>query len=221
MREDSYVVIQAFMLDELHLKGNELIVYATIYGFTQDGSHWFHGTRGYLAEWCGAQRETVDRCLKSLLAKGFVERREFEDHGRTFVQYRATKNAGDTKKSSTQPEKTGATTTKNEHIKKIVEPKENLKNRGEFAGVIDAYATTDELRVALSDFVEARKQMKAPLTPKAMSMLLSKLDALAHDEHGKADVIKQSILNGWKGVFEVRGAKPRTEVPDVSGYNYF
>lgn len=119
MKDGSYVVIQSFMLSELHLKGNELIVYATIYGFTQDGSHWFYGTRGYLAEWCGAKRETVDRCLKSLIEKGYIERRDVEEHGRISVQYRATKNVLGTQNSSTKPSKTGTPTPKIEHINKI------------------------------------------------------------------------------------------------------
>ena len=119
MREDQYVVIQAFMLDELHLKGNELIVYATIYGFTQDGEHWFYGTRGYLAEWCGAQRDTVDRCLKSLIDKGYIERREVHEYGKTIIQYRATRNVQVAAKSDTPPEKSGTTTPKNRHINKI------------------------------------------------------------------------------------------------------
>lgn len=93
MKDGSYVVIQAFMVNDLHLKGNELIVYATIYGFTQDGDHWFYGTKGYLAEWCGATKGTVGNCLKSLTDKGFLERREKIEQGQVKIEYRATKNA--------------------------------------------------------------------------------------------------------------------------------
>jgi len=92
MREDSYVVIQAFMVNDLHLKGNELIVYATIYGFTQDGNHWFYGTKGYLSEWCGATKGTVGNCLKSLTDKGLLERREKIEQGQVKIEYRATRN---------------------------------------------------------------------------------------------------------------------------------
>lgn len=92
MKDGSYVVIQAFMVNDLHLKGNELIVYATIYGFTQDGDHWFYGTKGYLAEWCGATKGTVGNCLKSLTDKGFLERREKIEQGQVKIEYRATKN---------------------------------------------------------------------------------------------------------------------------------
>lgn len=89
MKDNSYVVIQSFMLNDLHLKGNELIVYAVIYGYTQDGEHWYYGTRGHLAEWCGATKGTITNCLNSLLEKGYIERREVQRPGHVEVQYQA------------------------------------------------------------------------------------------------------------------------------------
>ncbi len=126
MKEDSYVVIQAFMLDDLHLKGNELIVYATVYGFTQDGEHWFHGTRGYLAEWCGCTKDTAGNCLRTLVGKGYLERRERQEMGQTFVDYRAVPPM---KKQATPYEKTSTPHPKNKPINKIEDkPKEEPKN---------------------------------------------------------------------------------------------
>ena len=37
VKKDSYICIEAFMVNELKLSGTELIVYAIIYGFSQDG----------------------------------------------------------------------------------------------------------------------------------------------------------------------------------------
>lgn len=85
----SYVCIQSFMVNDLKLKGNELIVYAVIYGYTQDGEHWYYGTRGHLAEWCGATKDTVSNCLKSLVRKGYITKRESEAFGYRRVQYQA------------------------------------------------------------------------------------------------------------------------------------
>lgn len=128
MKDDSYVVIQAFMVNDLRLKGNELIVYATIYGFTQDGEHWFHGTRGYLAEWCGCTKDTAGNCLKSLVGKGLLERRERHEMGQTFVDYRAVTPR---KKQATPYEKTSTPLPKNQPINNLEdkakeEPKENI-----------------------------------------------------------------------------------------------
>lgn len=53
MQKESYVVLRPFMVDELCLKGSELIAYALIYGFSQDGESWFTGSAQYVADWCG------------------------------------------------------------------------------------------------------------------------------------------------------------------------
>lgn len=89
--KDSYIVIQSWMVEELKLKGNELIVFAVIHGFSQDGEHWYRGTRAHLAEWCGATKGTVSNALRSLEEKGFIERREIEQYGAVKILYRATK----------------------------------------------------------------------------------------------------------------------------------
>lgn len=54
MQTESYVVLRPFMVEELGLKGSELVAYALIYGFSQDGESWFTG------EWVaagGAERQ--------------------------------------------------------------------------------------------------------------------------------------------------------------------
>ena len=60
------------MINSLKLKGNELIIYALIYGFTQDGEQWFEGSRQYLAEWCNSTKQGVQKNLKSLVEKGLL-----------------------------------------------------------------------------------------------------------------------------------------------------
>ena len=89
VNRNSYVTIQAFMVNDLHLGGNELILYAVIYGFSQDGQSWFSGSRAYLGQWCQASKVTVTANMKKLVEKGLVERRERVENGVTFVDYRA------------------------------------------------------------------------------------------------------------------------------------
>lgn len=89
VKPDSYVNIQAFMVNDLHLSGNALIIYAVIYGFSQDGGSWFTGSRSYLAAWCQASKSTVSRNLETLCADGLIERREHVTAGVLLVDYRA------------------------------------------------------------------------------------------------------------------------------------
>ena len=88
VKDGTYVNIQSFMVNELRLSGNALIIYAVIYGFSQDGDSWFTGSRSYLAAWCQASKSTVSRNLEILCADGLIERRERTESGVLLVDYR-------------------------------------------------------------------------------------------------------------------------------------
>lgn len=72
IRDSNYVVIQGWMLTRLGLKGNELLIYAVIYGFTQNGETEFVGSMKYLADWTNSTIESVRKCIKSLIDKGYI-----------------------------------------------------------------------------------------------------------------------------------------------------
>lgn len=84
---DNYLTICGWMLNELGLKSNELLVYAIIYGFSQDAKNQaFTGSRQYLADWCNASLRTIDNTLSSLVDKGLLEKKELSNG---YVQYKA------------------------------------------------------------------------------------------------------------------------------------
>lgn len=74
IRNDNYYIIQGWMQNELKLKGNELRVYAIIYGFSQNGESEFRGSINYISEFLDVSYKTVCRTLASLTAKGYVNK---------------------------------------------------------------------------------------------------------------------------------------------------
>lgn len=74
IRNDNYYIVQGWMQNELKLKGNELRVYAIIYGFSQNGASEFRGSIGYIKEFLGISYKTVCRTLASLTQKGYVRK---------------------------------------------------------------------------------------------------------------------------------------------------
>lgn len=67
---------------------------------------------------------------------------------------------------------------------------------------------------AWQSFVEHRKQIKAKMTPKAKTMLLTKLDKLRGKGHDPKALLEESIINGWKGVFEPKGGGSGGRAPN-------
>lgn len=72
----SYVVLQDWMIEKLRLSGLELIVYAIIYGFSQNGLNCFTSTTRYLTFWTGKTKETCLKILKSLRQKNLIARKK-------------------------------------------------------------------------------------------------------------------------------------------------
>lgn len=73
---NNYMVIQGWMITELGLKGNELIIYAIIYGFSQAEGTKFSGSLQYLADWCNSTRQGVLKTLKKLVDKNLITKED-------------------------------------------------------------------------------------------------------------------------------------------------
>lgn len=76
INEENYILIQGWMRSEMGLSGAALMVYATIYGFSQTGNCYYSGSIDYLAEWAGVQRRQVISILKELTESGYIEKNE-------------------------------------------------------------------------------------------------------------------------------------------------
>lgn len=73
VREDNYFAVQGWMVTELKLKGNALMLYAIIYGFSQTTNTAFTGSVDYLCEWLGGvSRPTIINTLDNLVKQGLL-----------------------------------------------------------------------------------------------------------------------------------------------------
>ena len=69
---NNYVVVQDWMLD-LGLTASELLAFALIWGFTQDGRHSCHPSLPYIGRFCGLkERANISRMLKRIADKGYL-----------------------------------------------------------------------------------------------------------------------------------------------------
>ena len=76
INDENYILIQGWMRTEMGLSGAALMVYATIYGFSQTGNCYYSGSIDYLAEWAGVKRRQVISILKDLTESGYIEKNE-------------------------------------------------------------------------------------------------------------------------------------------------
>ncbi len=74
IKNENFYIVQGWMQNELKLRGNELRVYAIIYGFSQNGTSEFKCDIGYLSEFLDISYKTVCRTLTSLTDKGYLKK---------------------------------------------------------------------------------------------------------------------------------------------------
>ncbi len=87
MKNTNYITVLGWMINQLKLKGNELLLFAIIYGFSQDGKSGFTGSLSYICEALNVSRNTAIKTAKSLVEKGFIMKQGIINNGISFNKY--------------------------------------------------------------------------------------------------------------------------------------
>lgn len=72
-----------------------------------------------------------------------------------------------------------------------------------------SYTGDVRLDGAVVDFMEHRKKLKKPMTEKAVSLLVKKLEKLGNTTDERIAIINQSIERGWQGIFPLESGENR------------
>lgn len=89
MKNTNYYTVHGWMINELGLSGNDLLIYAIIYGFSQDGSTEFSGSLNYLVTFINSTKPTVINCLKKLCERGLLVKTDRIINNQNFPTYTA------------------------------------------------------------------------------------------------------------------------------------
>lgn len=87
MKDEGFIPVLGWMVNRLNLSGNELLCYALIYGFSQDGQSEFKGSQSYIAESLNVSRENTRKVLQRLEEKGLINKRDESIAGVKFCRY--------------------------------------------------------------------------------------------------------------------------------------
>ena len=64
------------MVSKLNLKGNNLLTFALIYGFSQDGESKFYGSISYVQKWLNVSEPTAIATTKNLVELGLIKKEQ-------------------------------------------------------------------------------------------------------------------------------------------------
>lgn len=100
------------------------------------------------------------------------------------------------------------------HIYKELKKGRSKENKADFSSVYEDAPV--ELHEAMKAFEEMRLSMRGkPFTENAFRLIMNKVNKLSGGDIGKSiEILNQSVMNSWKGVFELKEEKK--PVNDVS-----
>nr|UWD63549.1 MAG: Replication initiator protein A (RepA) N-terminus [Bacteriophage sp.] len=228
VKDNNFIAIQGWMRTRLNLKGNELLIYALVYGFSQDGNSRFTGSRKYIAEWCGCSLDTVDRSLSSLVGKGLLAKYPHTDqNGSRVVDYAAILTAiaatpaaaqatapartpaqdtwADTTDANTEQSQTSAY----EPQPLLAEPgpkpqPKKTRKAKSFDAIIDNYTNDPQTKDLLGAWLQNRKAKRAAMTDRAIQGCIGKLDKCAQESHMSInDYLDEVVCRGWSAFFPI------------------
>lgn len=227
VRNENYITIQGWMINELNLKGNELLVYATIYGFSQTDNQVFSGSLQYLADWTNSSKQGVQKNLKSLVDKGFIKKDDKFINGVKFCEYYVTKfnEVCNSVVQGMQQSCIGSmqqSCTNNIELdninNNINDNKESKKEKkSNYDVIIDELINDEDVKEGIYEFIKMRKLIKKPLTDRALRQLISKLNTLSTNTKEQIQILDNSIINNWASVFPLKkdysGSKRKEVIP--------
>lgn len=210
MTEKNYLTIQGFMRTKLNLKGNELLVYALIYGFSQDGKSWFTGSANYISEWVGITRQNIMAILKRLVEKELIIKQDKVVNGVKLVDYKVNTEMYEKNtpcnKTLHPCNETLHQNINDTYIKETVS-KDTVKKKTSYDSILDERGITGKKRDAVDEYIKMRKFIKKPMTDHALELALNNLDKLASSEEEQIAILEQSISNSWQGLFPLKKAE--------------
>lgn len=66
------------------------------------------------------------------------------------------------------------------------------------------YSDDPELDEAIHEFIKFRKGVKKPMSDRAITLMINKLESLSHDKHEQVQILNQSIMQGWTGLYALK-----------------
>lgn len=234
---DNFIVIQGWMVTELNLKGNELLVYAVIYGFSQDDESKFTGSRQYLADWCNCSVRSIQTALNNLVEAKHILKYEHTQNGVKSCSYainftgsenfsRGSEeishnnivNNIDNNSNIVLSKDNTTITSENFLINDTKKSKPNLYQKCS-ALIEDRYSRFTKVKSLLYDYLDLRleiaKNEGKQFYANMWVGILNDLDEVHKQGFGLEPVIQQSITKGYKSFYPLNNySKPKN--PDTN-----
>ena len=91
-------------------------------------------------------------------------------------------------------------------LKKEIEMlKKERKKETNYDKIINSMVEDEEVKNSIYEFIKMRKLITKPMTDRALTMLINKLEKLSSDKDIQIKILERSILKNWTDIYELKG----------------
>ena len=201
-----YTKINNDLLRNENLKANTKILLLVIMSY-ESKEGYSYPSHSRLIKETGLSKSTLIKCLKELEDLGYIISEKAAGNNNKYfidssIKISSSKNDSSTKNDTSSSTKNDTGVVLNLVHKNKQENKQ--KNNSDLEVIVEAYTDNKELRETIIDFIEMRKSIKKKLTERGLKGILNKLDKIALNDFEKIEILENSIMNCWQGVFEIK-----------------
>ena len=211
------------------LKANAKILLLVLMTHRNREKGYAYPSQSTLIKKTGLSKNTLLKCLDELEKEGYIKRfKEKGENNKYYIDINfinskvGTSIKNNTSSSIKIDTSEDITSIKNNtrgsikidtlKVRDISNKKEKENKKSNIDKIIEAYTKNDLLVEAIRDFIKMRSTIKKPITDRALKGILNKLDTFTTNDLDKVEILENSIMNCWQGVFELKNKKVSTKV---------
>ena len=190
-----------------NLKANTKILLLVLMTYENDNEGYSYPTHDQLMKTTGLSKNTLIKCLNELEEKKYIKRVRSSGVNN---KYYISENIEEL--SSIKIDTRGSIKNDTLQVLYTSNKKEKEKSKTNLDEIIEAYTENDSLKETIKDFIKMRKTIKKPVTDRSLKLTLNKLDQYGRNDLEKIEILENSIMNCWQGVFELKNKKEPTAI---------
>ena len=209
-----YAVIPANVRYDKTLPGKSGMLYGEVTALSNEKGYCWAGNE-YFAELYGVNDKTISKWITALVKGGYIiSERTYRKSTKTTERRLSLSHTANVAKMLPSPSEVAKTLRPREQ-KRSDQGNENATYNTTLNTTLNKnikdmfsdYTVNKELSIALDDFLEMRMKLKKKPTENAIRLILQKLDKIATNDDEKIEILENSIMNSWAGIFPLKNQK--------------
>lgn len=183
-----------------------------------NGEKGCYASNKYIAEFCQCSETKVSTAISKLIKIGYLYVQKFDGRQRELKSRLSNFERQDLKICNSDIKNL-----KENNINNNTNNNKKRKKETSYDEIINSKINNDEIKYLIYEFIKMRKLKKKPLTDRALTIQINKLNKLSTDIEEQKAIIEKTIVKNWDEFYPIRKENnyDQHERPNATDYSEF